>query len=295
MDLSFITIIIPTFNDWPRLMLCLNSLNEQTYPAEYFEIIVVNNNPLDILPAHYHTSTNVVIIDESTPGSYAARNAGLRIAKGEIIGFTDSDCIPDKDWIRNALLFFQTNKDILRIGGGIQLFYESNKPNPAELYDTLFAFRQKQYVESMGFGITANMFAYKSLFSKVGEFNSTLMSGGDFEWGKRANDSGIAIEYVESVMVKHPARNSYDELKQKTKRVSGGHYNMVKTRHSTLWVIRTLFRGFKPDITDLKYIIKSDKIARTEKVIVFGIRYHLNIISNLEKIKIHFGNKPERL
>jgi len=294
MKVSFISIVIPTFNDWHRLGLCLDALCAQTYPNAYFEVIVVNNDPADECPHWFKPYENVIILNEVKPGSYAARNRALEVAKGEIIGFTDSDTIPDPKWIENAVAYFWTNESVYRIAGAINLFYQTSRPTAVELYDALFAFRQKQYVEELGFGVTANMFTYKHLFDDIGPFNATLLSGGDYEWGRRANNSGYPIHFVDSVIVLHPARSKYNELKRKIKRVSGGHLSMKADATSRAKLMFNFLRGLKPKVEDINYIFKSNKITLAEKIMVFGIRHHLNILSNLEKVKISFGNKLER-
>jgi glycosyltransferase involved in cell wall biosynthesis len=294
MEVTSVSIIIPTFNDWARLRLCLDALSAQRYSKDSFEVLVVNNNPLDDIPDGFETDDNVHILKEHQPGSYAARNKAIAIANGTVIGFTDSDTIPDRDWILNAVQYFHANKGIFRIAGGIQLFYQSERPTPVELYDTLFAFRQQQYVDELGFGVTANMFTYKRLFEELGVFKADLLSGGDFEWGRRANLKGYPIHYVASVMVMHPARNKYSELKRKIKRVSGGHLHMKSDAKSISMLMFNFVKGLKPKLIDISYIYRSTKISKFEKIIVFGIRYHLNVLSNFEKIRIVAGRKPER-
>lgn len=95
MEDKYVTIIIPAYHDWYRLSLCLNALAKQTYPHNKFEVIIINNDADDQVSADFVLPENCKIIVEEKSGSYAARNTGLKIAKGEIIGFTDSDCIPN--------------------------------------------------------------------------------------------------------------------------------------------------------------------------------------------------------
>src|SRR5690554_2984846 len=97
-----ISVIIPTYKDWERLALCLQALENQSFKPSNFEIIVINNLPGDLPPAAFKLPKNAVLVDEGKPGSYAARNTGIGMAKGEILAFTDSDCIPHKDWLINA-------------------------------------------------------------------------------------------------------------------------------------------------------------------------------------------------
>lgn len=91
-----------------------------------FEVIIVNNDPNDSIPLELILPDNMIIINESKPGSYAARNSAMKIAKGNILAFTDSDCIPDKDWLNNAYKYFKNNISD-RVGGKIDLFYLADK------------------------------------------------------------------------------------------------------------------------------------------------------------------------
>ena len=102
MKRPFVSVIIPTFHDWNRLQSVIDALKKQTYPKDHLEVIIINNDPEDS-PPELDLPDNFRIISESKPGSYAARNKGISAAKGEILAFTDSDCIPYPDWIEQAV------------------------------------------------------------------------------------------------------------------------------------------------------------------------------------------------
>lgn len=237
-----VSVIIPTYHDWERLNLCLKALSLQTYPSERIEVLVVNNDPADPPPTELVRS-NVKIIDEWSPGSYAARNKGLASCSGDILAFTDSDCIPDSRWIQNAVDLLLAGAE--RIAGKIELFYRSERLSPAEIYEKKFAFPQQGYANK-GFAATANMFTWKICFTKVGVFNANLMSGGDYEWGIRASELGISIVYAPSAVVRHPARDSLKSLLQKRRRVLGGAHGISIVPRKSL--VRLLLLGFLPPL-----------------------------------------------
>ncbi|MEH6307448.1 glycosyltransferase [Olivibacter sp. CPCC 100613] len=289
----FVSIIIPTYKDWQRLSLCLDALSKQTFPGENFEVIVVNNDPEDAVPSFISLPENWQIIDEKKSGSYAARNKGLQLAKGPILGFTDSDCLPDKDWIYNAVHLFDEKK-CDRIGGDIQIFYEDEtSPTNAELYEKVFAFKQAETVNSIGACVTGNMFTKRDVFDKVGVFNDTLFSGGDYEWARRASEGGFNIEYGESVKIFHPARKTMQELVKKAKRVGGGTAHML--RGNKIAAIKDYLKTFEPDSYTL-HMIKAygNSLSTYQKFKVFFLRFYIRHTMNFEKLKVVFGKVANR-
>ena len=154
-DLPLVSVIIPTYDDWERLNKCLFALSNQTYPQNRFEVIVINNNPNDTVPDSIK-KYKCIILKEVEIGSYTARNKGISFSKGDILAFTDSDCIPDTFWIEKAVNRFDKGCD--RIAGFIDIFPMKANPNLAELYDIVFGFDQ-EVSASNGLSVTANMFA----------------------------------------------------------------------------------------------------------------------------------------
>lgn len=295
MSLPFVSIIIPTYNDWPRLSLCLKALQVQTYPSTYFEIIVVNNDANDIIPEGFFMPTNCTIIIEGKSGSYAARNAGLALAKGEYVGFTDSDCKPDCDWIKHAVDTFIRSETVQRIAGRIEIFPRfPGRYNSIELYETVFAFQQDHYVKEYGTCVTGNLFTRRSSFDSIGLFNDNLMSGGDFEWGNRATTANLKIIFCENVLVYHPARDKFEDLAKKSRRVAGGHYKTHEERKANLRFYLSLVKRLIPAISEVSLIFSKPHLSIKSKLIVFCIRYKLQLIYNYTLLKLRRGQAAER-
>ena len=96
-----VSVVIPVCDDLRRLKICLEALENQTYPTHSYEVLVVNNNPVEDIEPDIVSFNHVRVICERRRGSYAARNKGILNARGTVLAFTDSDCIPRQDWIEN--------------------------------------------------------------------------------------------------------------------------------------------------------------------------------------------------
>ena len=116
------SVIIPTYLDWHVLQKCLDCLAQQSTPLDRFEVIVANNNSLPEVPSSLRLPSNARVIHVPKPGSYAARNAALREACGDVFFFTDSDCQPDTHWIENGLTALKDLGPVDRIAGAVELF-----------------------------------------------------------------------------------------------------------------------------------------------------------------------------
>ncbi|MEQ8316641.1 MAG: glycosyltransferase [Phycisphaerales bacterium] len=225
-DTPAITVIIPSKNDHERLAGCLAALRAQSLDASQFEIIVADNGSDPSLEslAEEHGARYVL---EPEGGSYAARNAALRLARGEIIAFTDSDCIPAEDWLELGLAALASRDGRVDlpdlIAGRMEVFArDADAPTAAEIYEMLFAFPQQAYVHGDSFGVTANLFVRSKVFEAVGGFEDGLHSGGDREFGRRAVRAGFNLNYDSACVVWHPARHSIEQLYKKLDRVIGG-------------------------------------------------------------------------
>lgn len=288
-----VSVIIPVFNDEIRLQKCLEALEQQTYPKEQYEVIVVDNASTIDLRSLVNRFQQSRYCYEAKPGSYAARNFGLGLSTGEVIAFTDSDCIPAINWIELGVSSLQNSSEPGLIGGAINLFYKnSNCLTGVELYESLEGFPQKKYIEQENFGATANVFTYKKIIDIVGKFNSDLKSGGDAEWGKRVARAGYRLYYADKVEVKHPARSTYSEYYKKIIRVMGGLAEFKNPNVPMQQIIRQLLLGILiPPLSRLRKILgKVEQNNIRDKYKIALVVLFLHYIWIIERARLQIRN-----
>ena len=147
-EYPFVSIIIPVRNVEKIVGRCLESLKELDYPKEKYEVIVSDSNSLDNTHAVVKKYGAIYI---STPKKTicAGRDEGFKIARGEIVAFSDADCVMDKDWIKNSLKYFKDPK----VGGvgGINI-------TPSE--ETAFG-------KALGFVLNQAIFSAGSVYGRI--------------------------------------------------------------------------------------------------------------------------------
>ena len=94
----WVSIIVPSYNGAKRLACCLAALDGQkvTFP---FEIIVVLDGSTDNSADVIRQFPGVRMIGQANAGPAAARNRGVQMARGDLIAFTDDDCVPVETWL----------------------------------------------------------------------------------------------------------------------------------------------------------------------------------------------------
>ncbi|MBI4974203.1 MAG: glycosyltransferase [Candidatus Omnitrophica bacterium] len=137
-DLPFITIINPIRNVERTLETNLKSLLEIDYPKEKMEIVFGDggstDRTVDIIrdwQKRYELIKLVIVPNSKSPGE--ARNAALKMARGDYILFTDGDCAPRKDWARKILEPFFKDRKIDMVGGEIHTL-RTDADNDVEAY-----------------------------------------------------------------------------------------------------------------------------------------------------------------
>lgn len=105
MDTPLISIVVPVRNGAPSLRACVEALLAQTLPRSQYEVIVVDDGSTDDSLA-IARSLGVTCLSIPHAGPVAARNHGARLARGDLLLFTDADCVPAPDWSETMLAAF---------------------------------------------------------------------------------------------------------------------------------------------------------------------------------------------
>ncbi len=287
----FVSVIIPVYNDPIRLKTCLQALEEQTYPKSSYEVIVVDNGSDESIEPLVAEFCQAKTGYEDRPGSYAARNTGLSLAQGEILAFTDSDCIPAPDWIEKGVKHLLSVPNCGIVGGEVELFFqEPEHPTAVELYDTIMHLNQKMYLKKKNFSATANLFTFKRVFDHVGYFDAALKSGGDQEWGRRVASSGYQLVYAADALVNHPARHSFEQLRRKTERITKGAIQWKRKYRKPLWqrLHKELLISFLPPVLTLMRLEKDQNVHAKEKINVILIWFAMQFITITTRVREKF-------
>ena len=289
-----VAVIIPTYNDSARLKGCLDALTQQTYPAELVRILVVDNGSTEDIKSLVAQYDNGEYLFEGKPGAYHARNKALdALTDQHIVAFTDADCIPDPQWLVNAVQAL-SEPGVKGVGGRVSvLVSDPEQPTLAERYEQLFAFPQQLYVEQDRFAVTANLVVHREVVDCLGHFDAQLFSGGDAEWGARMHRHNLRLVYRDDVVVAHPARDTLAKLTRKVKRTVGGCYAQRGTNPvmAKSFQLAALLRGFMPPLRAIKRLFSSsEKVNVWQKTglvgLLFYLKYHHNLIKIAYRLKL---------
>lgn len=114
--LPFVSIIITTYNREKYIGVCMDALTKLDYPRERYEIIVVDDGSVDKTSDVVSKYPVKLVRHEKNLGIPSGRNTGLKYAKGEIIAYTDDDCVVDRRWLKNIIEPYK-NTEIIGVGG----------------------------------------------------------------------------------------------------------------------------------------------------------------------------------
>lgn len=184
---------------------CLNALENQTLPAEDFEVIVVNDGPDFFTETEIKKQTQSLsfkftfLYTDVKKGPAAARNLGWLSANYELIAFTDDDCLPDENWLKAFLEFYN---------GQPLIAYTGKTIVPINKYPTDFELNTSR-LEQAEF-ITANCACSKQALIAIGGFDErfSLAWREDSDLAFRLVDSRIPIYHNHLAVVVHPVRKA---------------------------------------------------------------------------------------
>ncbi len=197
-----VSVIVPAYNAQDTIGQTLKALASQDY-QENFEIIVVDDGSSDQTVAAVRLFAQIRYAYQSNAGPAAARNHGARLAQGDILAFTDSDCVPHKDWLSQLLQGFVTG-DIAVVMGSYGIANSQNL-----LADCVYkeiVFRHKRLLPDFPnvFG-SYNFCVKKNIFEQVGGFNVSYRyaSGEDNDLSYKIIKAGGRVYFQREAFVDH--------------------------------------------------------------------------------------------
>lgn len=244
-----ISIIVPVKNMAGTIRDLLDSLIKLDYDKNKLEIIVVDGNSNDgtkkITEEYPFT-----LVEEERRGLNAARNTGIRMSTGEIIAFTDGDCVVPPDWVRSIANNF--NDPYVGFVGGLVKGYNNDGFLSEYIDETFFhakpGFRERQEANDLRllqFPAGCNMAFRKHTLEKINFFDERIYYGfDDLDPVEQLGSRGFRIVLDPDVLVWHQHRRTLKAvLKQHFNYGRGGALLMIYKRVSRLarWFTTYLF------------------------------------------------------
>jgi cellulose synthase/poly-beta-1,6-N-acetylglucosamine synthase-like glycosyltransferase len=236
--LPFASVVVPTVFARPDMLAgALKALCALDYPD--YEVIVADNRVDPEDPGFDDPRIRYVASDR--PGASAARNAGVRVARGEFIAFTDDDVDVDPGWLRALAFRFRDEPDADAVTGAVlpkeletqaqQWFEEYGAGSVREyrrasftragwkVYDRVSG--KKDWMYKLGpYGTGANMAFRASVLRTLGGFDEALgpgtptRAGEDIELFLRLLTTGGRLAVEPAAIVHHTHRRTYPELRE---------------------------------------------------------------------------------
>jgi glucosyl-dolichyl phosphate glucuronosyltransferase len=213
------TVLICTHNRASQLEGALRSLESQSLSKDSFEVVVVDNASTDATQGVFKDFAqrgilNLRYVMELDLGLDAARNRGIRDARGEIVAFLDDDARARADWAEAILAGFAQHAAPV-LGGKVNLIWEAERPG--WFSDVLLKYlihcdygERVMEVTGAPWLYGTNVAFRKDLFQEVGLFRldldrkgESLMGGGDTEFFQRVRSRGKKLLYLPTMVVGH--------------------------------------------------------------------------------------------
>ncbi|MBI5238695.1 MAG: glycosyltransferase [Deltaproteobacteria bacterium] len=220
-----VSVIVPAYRAEKTIGRCLEALLGQDYPKGSYEIIVVDDGSPD-KTGDIIKSFPVKYLRQSNSGPATARNSGVGETKGEIILFTDSDCVPDRDWISEMIKPFE-DLDIAAVKGA----YRTEQREVAARFSQIEfeeRFEMLKKAASIDMIDTYSAGFRKEVFLKMGGFDTSFPAANneDTELSYRMSRAGFKMAFNPRAIVCH--LNHPDSIKRYARlKFSRGYWRMI--------------------------------------------------------------------
>lgn len=202
-----VSVIIPCYNAESIILRTLEALDGQS--VRNFEVILVDDGSKDetvkVAKSFKPKNFKLAVLAEKHAGPAAQRNRGAEKAKGELLLFTDSDCVPDRNWVEEMVKPF-SDKNIVGVSGTYRTLNNDKMIARFEGYEIEkrhAKMAKKKYVDFIG-SFSAGY--RKNIFKKFGGFSSDFKRADaeDPELSFKIAKAGYKMVFNPKAVVAHP-------------------------------------------------------------------------------------------
>jgi glycosyltransferase involved in cell wall biosynthesis len=202
MDTPQASVIVPSYNSQATIVQCLQALQSQETAFSY-EIVVVdssNDGTSDLILSRFPSIKLIRLPQRTLPGP--ARNLGVRETVGDILAFTDADCVPERRWLAK-MVDEHNNSDCSAVGGAV---LNALPLNPVAWGGYLLEFSErlpslpKRFVDILP---TCNVSYKRRIFERYGLFPEDIWPSEDHIFSWYLMQAGEPLLFNPAIQVHH--------------------------------------------------------------------------------------------
>jgi len=224
---SSLSVIIPTYNREKVLAKALHGYLAQSSPQLIHELIVVDDGSTDTTESMVSNVSKQSVfpiryLRQSNKGPAAARNFGIREARSDLVLFTDSDVIPERDLVEQHIIRHQKDPRVETAVQGYLAWAPSVNPTPFMRWygeNQLFSFRELQNKRGADFRCfyTCNLSLKTEFLRTCGQFDEQFKTAAyeDTELGYRLSKQGLHLVYSSAAIGYHDQFFSFEDACRK--------------------------------------------------------------------------------
>ncbi len=300
--MAVLSVIIPTRNRSSSLNGVLSSLVRQTYPADLFEVIVVDNGSIDstkeVFESYSSHIQNLHYYYDATPGLHVGRHVGLKMANADILVYADDDIEASPTWLEAIAESFKDTEVVL-VGGKnlpkweisppdwiLDMWKEDQQGNRILGYLSIIDLGDEQKEINPFFVFGCNFSIRKSVLLEAGGFHPDAMpqelikyrGDGESYVSRFVCEKGYKAFYHPKASVNHLVpktrlMNEYFMKRSFNQGISESYFHIrCGYKKSLLGMYLRLIKQVL-----IRYIIKKDLITRTKIAFLKGYLYHQRV------------------
>jgi len=244
MNFPFISIVVPVYNEEKNIGKCLDSLLNQDYPKDKYEIIIVDGNSEDDTKKIVKKYSDIKVLDNPERNTAVGRNIGIKNSKGNFILNFSGHTSAEKNLLSTlSKKLIEANKTITGVGcrfetidsnyisKGIHFVLASKLGG----FGTTFNQPEKEcFMDSIAFTLYR-----KEIFDEVGLFDPDFWVGEDGELNLRIKEKGYKLLYTPKTKVYHGKRDTFSSYANQMFKYGVAAYKRIK-KHKNFRMIYLL-------------------------------------------------------
>lgn len=243
--MNFVSVIVPCYNEEKNIGFLLEALNQQIYPHELIEIIIIDGLSTDQTletindNKEKYNKLRIKVISNPLKNIPSALNIGIRNSSGDIIVRMDAHSIPNPDYIKICVEDLINNLGS-NVGGRWLIIPGSTSKmgkcislaasHPFGVGDAKYRYSSEPgYVDTVPYGAF-----FRDLIDEIGYFNEELLANEDYEFNVRIRNSGKKIYFDPRIKTQYIARDSIRSLSKQYWRYGYWKFRMLRKYPDTL-------------------------------------------------------------